>query len=314
MADLPPAMGKVMAPIKKSSDPASRSDVRLLPPVTVRYYQRMKRQRVYPLVVRWNTAKSGQSLAADESAPLVVRPVVPGAQVVPAELPLEPGQPDAAATFKVTPLARGQLPGAHVEVLHHGRIVDNVPLKIKVIRISLSCLFLTLAFLVPLLLILTTGKNQLTAQAKWQRIEGSEKIAANAKPSKEAAPPGKGANAGDKNADPAKTSAKGKAKTKDKGRGQDDDEKPRKMTQLAFQKPGEILEEHLNGVLPPVPGISAPITWALGAGYQFICDFAQKEPQWTVYGPFIVFGALSILLFTRGRGSVRGHPLALPRA
>jgi hypothetical protein len=130
----------------------------MLPSVVVDYYSRMRQQRVYPLVVRWG--KDERPASAD-SSPVVVRPLVPGALVVPAEMNLDPREAAAEAAFQVTPLARGRLNAASIEVQHQGRQLDSIPLRILVPHRRLAWTLLILAFLVPWILWQITGKNEL---------------------------------------------------------------------------------------------------------------------------------------------------------
>src|SRR6516225_1659953 len=67
----------------------------------VSYYATMKPQRVYPLVVE--VSRGPGSSDGPTGATVTLRPVVPGALVAPAELPLEVSRPGARATFHVTP-------------------------------------------------------------------------------------------------------------------------------------------------------------------------------------------------------------------
>src|SRR5437899_1477134 len=108
------------------------------PQVQVRYYRRMRPNRVYPVVVGWR----GGARAA---APVTVRLVMAGAQVVPAEQTLEAGG-DGRATFYVTPLVRGWLRGERLEVLQDGRKVQEIrlPCKATTQRLTWLLLFLTI--------------------------------------------------------------------------------------------------------------------------------------------------------------------------
>src|SRR5262245_13810557 len=99
MPDSPHVKGKVVIPIKKAADSPAPGGEGYLPALSVQYYKRLKRQRLYPLVVRWSRAEHVHVPAAGESSTVMVRPIIPGALVVPAELPLSAGQPDASATF-----------------------------------------------------------------------------------------------------------------------------------------------------------------------------------------------------------------------
>ena len=64
-----------------------------------------------------------------------------GAQIVPSEVALDPAKPDKAATFYLTPLALGWLPGVRVEVVHQGRKVQEIPLPCKTVRQRGTLLF-----------------------------------------------------------------------------------------------------------------------------------------------------------------------------
>jgi hypothetical protein len=108
--------------------------------VQIRYYRRMRPNRVYPFVVSW---KGG----ARAAAPVTVRLVMAGAQVVPAEQTLEPGG-DGRVTFNVTPIARGWLRGERLEVLKDGRKVQEIRLPCKATTQRLTWVFLLLAVFV----------------------------------------------------------------------------------------------------------------------------------------------------------------------
>jgi hypothetical protein len=119
-----------------------------LPPLAVRYMRRMKRQKVYSYEVSWKGASSYRGPAS----PVVVRLVVAGAQVVPAERSLDPAKPDVKAVFFVTPLAKGWLRGERVEVLQDGKKVQEIRLPSKVVTQRLAWALLVLAFVLPWLL------------------------------------------------------------------------------------------------------------------------------------------------------------------
>ena len=115
-----------------------------LPSVEVAYYRRMKLQRVYPWVVRW---RKGAAPAAGEKVTL--RLLMAGAQVLPSEQTLDAGNPNAQATFYVTPLARGWLRAQRLEIVHNGRKVQEVPLASKATTHRLTWALLLLTVLVP---------------------------------------------------------------------------------------------------------------------------------------------------------------------
>src|SRR5881396_2891305 len=82
---------------------------------------------------------------AGATAPVTVRLVMAGAQVVPAEQTLDPGDPGDKATFYVTPLAHGGLRGERIEVVQNGRKVQElrIPCKVTSQKGTLVWLFLT---------------------------------------------------------------------------------------------------------------------------------------------------------------------------
>jgi hypothetical protein len=118
------------------------------PPLSVRYYRRMRPNRVYPVVVRCDGA--GRVRPGE---PLVLRLLMAGAQVVPAEQTLDPSQPRAQVTFFVTPLARGWLRGERLEVVQQGKKVQELRLPCKVTTQCLTWIILALAFLVPVYIV-----------------------------------------------------------------------------------------------------------------------------------------------------------------
>jgi hypothetical protein len=80
------------------------------------------------------------------AVPVVVKPFIPGAQVMPDELRLEPGK---SVTFQVTPLAKGRLTQAHLEVHQPSRPTLLLPLKIKVGSQRFTWIMLLLTLLLP---------------------------------------------------------------------------------------------------------------------------------------------------------------------
>src|SRR5262249_27724795 len=109
----------------------------------------MNLQRVYPLVVEvprpWG--KAAPTTSVD---PVIVRPVIPGALVAPAEQRLDASKPGSQVTFQVTPLARGKLPGARLELQQPGHAVQTLPLGMKAVTRRMTWVLLALTFLLPL--------------------------------------------------------------------------------------------------------------------------------------------------------------------
>jgi hypothetical protein len=112
----------------------------------VRFYRRMKPQRVYPLAVE----VGGAGAVPLGQQPVTLRPIVPGALVVPADHRAEALRPGERYTFFVTPLARGRLPEPRLEVVQPGRPAQPIPLRMKGVTQRLTWLLLALTILVPL--------------------------------------------------------------------------------------------------------------------------------------------------------------------
>src|SRR4051812_35734299 len=93
------------------------------PQLQVRYYKKMRANRVYPVVVSWKQSGRGRTAGG---SPVLVRLVMAGAQVVPSEHPLAPADADGRATFYVTPLAKGWLRGERLEVIQDGHKVQEI--------------------------------------------------------------------------------------------------------------------------------------------------------------------------------------------
>jgi len=147
-------MAKSLSPALSHSRPAAvRASVReersgpTLPPLQVRYYRRMHRQRVYAVTVSWHNKDERRPPAG--TGPVLLRLLMAGAQVVPSEQPLDPARRDARATFYVTPLARGWLRGERLEVLVDGRKVQEMPLMVNVSSQKMTWVLLALTILVP---------------------------------------------------------------------------------------------------------------------------------------------------------------------
>ena len=146
MPESPPSRGRT-ATQRSAGSAREHGRATGTPQVQVRYYRRMRPNRVYPFVVSWR----GGARAA---APVTVRLVMAGAQVVPAEQVLGPNED--RATFYVTPIAKGWMRGERLEVLQDGRKVQEIrlPGKVTTQRLTWVLLLLTIFvawWIVPLL-------------------------------------------------------------------------------------------------------------------------------------------------------------------
>jgi hypothetical protein len=142
-----PAATRKAAPRKQA---AAADKTRGGKPLQFRYHTVMKPQRVYPLVVQVPKARKGGD--GEEAGVVVVRPVVPGAQVVPAEQRLDASAAGNQVTFYVTPLATGTLPRARAEVHAPGQPPQDVRLPMAARTQRLAWSLLVLAFVLPWLM------------------------------------------------------------------------------------------------------------------------------------------------------------------
>lgn len=122
----------------------------------VRFYRRMRQHRVYPAVV-WSKGLGGGGVGG----PVTLRAVIPGALVAPAEQMLDVSDARATATFYVTPVARGRLPEARIEVVARGSVVQTIrmPMRSTTQRLTWLLAFLTVAL--PAFLLYTTVYHKL---------------------------------------------------------------------------------------------------------------------------------------------------------
>jgi hypothetical protein len=115
------------------------------PHLTVRYWKRMRIHKVYPVTV----SSSGEG----DAEPVTVRLLMAGAQVVPAEQPMDVGAAGETVTFYVTPLAKGYLRGERLEVLQGGRKIQEIRMPSRVTSQWGTVIWLFWAFFIPWLLL-----------------------------------------------------------------------------------------------------------------------------------------------------------------
>jgi hypothetical protein len=141
-----------MAETTTRKAPASRSSTNTasgsVPALVVRYYKRMRLRRVYPVRIGWTWMERGVRIKD-----VTLRLDVSGAQVSPAELSLSPADPEAEATFYVTPLATGKLRRFVLEIEYQGIKIQEMSLPAKVTTQRWTKFFLLLALVLPLLIL-----------------------------------------------------------------------------------------------------------------------------------------------------------------
>jgi hypothetical protein len=102
--------------------------------VRVRYARRMHLQRVYSMVVELRPAEKAPASSVSSGDSVIARPIIPGAHVQPTELELGPKASNNKITFSITPLAAGKLSGARLQILHSGRVLEEVKTPIRSVR------------------------------------------------------------------------------------------------------------------------------------------------------------------------------------
>ncbi len=151
-------VNKTAAP-REAAAPARRAVETTELRVVARYYRRMKPQRVYDLVVEL------QGAGTSAASPVFVNPVIPGALVTPAEQTLDPMVAGSKATFHVTPLARGTLRGARLDVF------QEIRLGIRCVTQRLTWVLAALTVLVPaFLLYFTAGEPMVRVVKKFHEV------------------------------------------------------------------------------------------------------------------------------------------------
>ncbi|MFL5241568.1 MAG: hypothetical protein ACJ8FY_05625 [Gemmataceae bacterium] len=116
-------------------------------PLRFRYFSVMRTQRIFPLTVE---VPDGASAVLANANTLAIKPSIPGAFVEPHEQILDASKPKNSVTFQVTPVAKGKIPGALVKVFQHGRLLQDIPVRMKSTTQRLTWLLAVLTILLPL--------------------------------------------------------------------------------------------------------------------------------------------------------------------
>ncbi|MGE0431447.1 MAG: STAS domain-containing protein [Planctomycetota bacterium] len=132
---------------------------------TVRFWKRMNPHNNYPLLVLLTKDKVEQQKQAGvgqvegggvqvtaEDPMIEIVPRIPGCLVVPYRMVVDARPAEVEARFSVTPLGKGSLPDACVDLFHSGRRVDSVALPIKVSSTFWARLFALLCAALPAVL------------------------------------------------------------------------------------------------------------------------------------------------------------------
>ncbi len=130
---------------------------------------RMRCRRVHPLRVKLDLAQPVAAAALTAAGPLSVRPVLPGCLVVPEELSVNPGE---AATFQVTPLARGDLRDARLEIDWAGQRLPACPLSVRGTSETPAWVLAILTLVLPIFWCYITGHAGLTSPLGVRAADG----------------------------------------------------------------------------------------------------------------------------------------------
>ena len=267
--------------------------------VMARFYRRMRPRRVFPLTAELRGNATGLS-------PLLIHPVIPGAQVAPADLPLDPGKA-SRATFYVTPLAQGALKGARLEIRHQGQLVQEMPLRMRSVTQSLTWVLAALTILVPAFLLWFTYYRPLTGYLP-------RTIAvANPPPSAEDSA----------KAEKLEKLPKEDAKVAEKPAAAAGDETRLRVFKVAAE-PGQILEREIKRHVPnavTLPGREEPypfpfavtehVASALGTAYTYATHMVESHLSFWVGVALLAGTIISAILHRPARGRRTSQPLAL---
>lgn len=334
MRDSTPAKGKAAPAARDAARGAGTTEVR----VSARFYRRMKPQRVYPLVVEL------QGGSAPGAAPVFIQAIVPGAQVTPQELTLDPAAPGHKAVFYVTPLAKGKLPAARLDVFHQGRLVQEMKLSLRASTQCLTWLLAALTVLVPAALLYTTVFYPLTGSVPKSVLfpvgldDGGapvpEKLGTPPKEAKgpptdsedeENQEPQAGPDASQKGGDKPKKAGKsqGRGRTAPPDDAAPAGETVRTRTVFVPGDPGEILARRIINNVPDLPdgvklpwsdeplALTRPLAEGLGTVYTHAATMKDMHLSFWVGVGLLALTIGSAIIHRPSRGRVRSKPLVL---
>jgi hypothetical protein len=277
----------------------------------------MKPRRVYPLVVEVPRGRGAAPADGPTGVVVTLRPVVPGALVVPAELPLEVSRPGATATFQVTPLARGSLPQACVRVLCDGRPVQEVRTRMTAKTQRLAWALLLLALVGVPLLTHWTVTAPLRGDVPHLRLRADHKekedVAANPPDEHTAKPPAQPPLPAPEAPPPG---LPGGLVPPPPGRpgvpAPPPDDDPYE-TVMRPGSPGEVLayrlSRQLHDILPAFPGrdaVAGTLAAGAGRGYAVLCGLAPERPAFWLGVLLLILAFGSWVLHRPTRVRVRG--------
>jgi hypothetical protein len=292
-----------------------------------RFYSAMKPQRVYPLTVELPRGAAGK--ASTSAAPLVVKPVIAGAVVTPAEQTLDLTPSGGHVTFQVTPLAKGRLPEARVDVTQHGRLVERVRMLMRGRTQCATWVLFLLALIIPSVMVYFTSIAPLHGEVpilkKKADVAGGGKAdesrppagppRRNQPPQAGGEPPVGGLPAGDPPADAAQESAA----------------EPIIEVKMRGGSNGDVFQYRISPVIrnnsPEIPwvidtkgpyAVDGPkdglewALWGLGQAYEFLCAGAHSlYPSFWCAAALLALTAISLVARRTVRATIRKKDVRL---
>jgi hypothetical protein len=159
----------VLAPVPATVPAVSRNQLVRRPVerrATVRYYERMNPDRLYPLLVILSRAeiekvaqanvgqKQSESFRVAAGSVVEIEPILPGCDCYPPRAQVVVSDADVKAEFWVAPRVVGPLRAARVIVRQEGLPLAEVPLQARVSRQALTWLLAGLSCVLPFVLLL----------------------------------------------------------------------------------------------------------------------------------------------------------------
>jgi hypothetical protein len=144
---------------RKAGPPVSRR-------ATVRYYDRMSPERLFPLLVvlsrqaieevvqRGVVQAHSKAFKVEEGSLVEVEPILPGCQCYPPREQVRIGKGEATARFWVVPHVVGTLMQARVVIRQDGDVLAEVPLQARVARQGMTVVMGALSLVLPFVLLL----------------------------------------------------------------------------------------------------------------------------------------------------------------
>jgi hypothetical protein len=250
----------------------------------------MRAQRVFPLIVELRKTTAARESADLPPTHLLVRPLIPGAQVTPAELPLDPREPTPQATFYITPVARGRLAKPQIQLYNQGRLVQEISLRMRSVTQRLTWILLALTVLIPAFLLNVTKFNPLTGtvpvMVPFQGDPGLRPTLPGGAPL--ARPP-----------QPAE---------------------PLPPVMVKREVPGtpwDVLEHRIKESIPEIPNstIIQNVAWAVGWAYHYALELEEDGDHPSFYVGAVLLGLTLICWLTHissfSRALRRGKPFVL---